>query len=449
MLITKMSLPRRTVLRGMGVTLALPLLDAMIPALSATAKTAANPVRRLGVIYVPNGMAMEYWTPATEGTAFELTPILRPLASFRNSMLVLSGLSGPRTAKAHSGGPTIFLTGVSPDPSKGNELAVSMDQIVAMDFGQHTQLASLELTLDGTEIAGSCEGTNPCSFTSTIAWRSPTTPLPMENNPRAVFERLFGDSGSTDTPARLVGLKRDRSILDSVTERVAELERRVAPSDRSKIREYLEAVRDIERRIQKAEEQSATELPVVDQPAGIPATFEAHAKLMFDLQLLAYQCDLTRVITFMFGRELSGRAYPEIGVPEAHHPLSHHEYDRVRIDKLGKVNVFHTTLFAYYLEKLQSTPDGDGSLLDHTLLMYGAGISDSNAHRHDDLPMLLVGGGAGQLKGGRHLRYPGDSKSSDSSLANLLVTVMDKLGVPADQIGNSTGKLAIETLSGL
>jgi hypothetical protein len=445
MFITKLSLPRRIFLRGMGTTLALPLLDAMIPALSAAVK----PVRRLGVVYVPNGMAMDYWTPTAEGTAFEFTPILLPLVPFRDSMLVLSGLNAPRTARAHAGGPTTFLTGVAPDRDKGAALAISMDQVAAREFGQHTQLASLELALDGNEIAGSCEGISPCAYTNTIAWRSPTTPLPMESNPRAVFERLFGDSGSTGTLARLAGLKRDRSILDSVTERIAHLERRVGPSDRTKIREYLEAVRDIERRIQKAEEQSATELPAVDQPAGIPATFEAHAKLMFDLQVLAYQCDLTRVITFMIGREISGRAYPEIGVPEAHHPLSHHENDPSRIAKLAKVNAYHATLFAYYLEKLRSTPDGDGSLLDHVLIMYGAGISESNSHRHDNLPMILVGGGAGELKGGRHIRYAGDSTSADSSLANLLVTVMDKLGVPADKIGNSTGKLAIETLSDL
>jgi len=441
MIVTKMSLPRRTVLRGIGATLALPLLDAMVPALLATAKTAANPVRRLGVVYVPNGMAMEYWTPAAVGTEFELTPLLLPLAPFRDRMLVVSGLNESRGGGSHAGASTKFLTGVG-----GNEdgtAAVSMDQFAAKELGQHTELASLELALDGRDHAGTCEGKYICAFVNTISWRSPATPLPMENNPRVVFERLFGDSGSTNPTARLALRQRGKSILDSVTQKIADLERGVGPQDRAKIREYLEAVRDIERRIQKAEEQSATEVPVVDQPAGIPATFEAHAKLMFDLQVLAYQCDLTRVITFMMGREFSGRNYPEIGVPEAHHPLSHHMYDPTKIATLAKINVYHTTLFAYYLEKLRSTPDGDGSLLDHLILMYGAGMSDSNAHNHNNVPIVLVGGGAGQLKGGRHLKYAGDPT------ANLLVTVMDKLGVPVEQIGNSTGKLAIETLSGV
>ncbi len=446
MIISKKSLPRRTVLRGLGTTLALPLLDAMIPASVAFAKTAASPVQRLGVVYVPNGMAMEYWTPTDAGTAFELTPILQPLAPFRDQILVLTGLSGPRSATSHTGGSTMFLTGVTPS-GRGIELATSMDQVVAKEFGQHTQLASLELALDGKDNAGSCEGA--CIFTNTISWRTPTTPLPMENNPAVVFERLFGDSGSTESTARLARFQRDRSILDSVTERVAHFERSIGPSDRAKLSQYLEAVRDIERRIQRAEEQKLAELPVVEQPVGIPTVFEDHAKLMFDLQVLAYQCDLTRVITFMMGRELSGRAYPEIGVTDAHHPLSHHDYDPERIARLSKVNTFHTTLFASYLEKLRTTPDGDGSLLDHVALMYGGGISDSNAHKHDNLPLLLVGGGSGKLKGGRHLKYPGDASTSDTSHANLLVTVVEKLGIPLERLGNSDSKLDIDTLSGV
>jgi hypothetical protein len=452
MIITKKCLPRRTFLRGLGVGLGLPLLDAMAPALVASSKTAASPVRRLGVVYLPNGMAMEYWTPAAEGAAFELTPVLQPLQPFRDRLLVLSGLSGPRAGIDHAGGSTMFLTGkVPPRPNegKGIELGTSIDQIVAKQFGQETQLASLEVKLDGADVAGSCDGAFSCAYTNTISWRTPTTPLPMENDPRAVFERLFGDSGSTDSAARLALFQRERSILDSLTERVSSLERRVGPSDRARITEYLESVRDIERRIQKAEEQNTRELPLMEQPVGIPGSFEEHAKLMFDLQVLAYQCDLTRVITFMMGRELSGRAYPEIGVPEAHHPLSHHDYIPERIATLSKINTFHVTLFAYYLEKLRSTPDGDGSLLDHVMIMYGAGISDSNAHKHDNLPILLVGGGAGRLQSGRHLKYSGDSKDAECSMANLLMTVVDKMGVPVEQIGNSTGKLPIETLSGV
>jgi hypothetical protein len=441
MIITKVSLPRRTFLRGLGATLALPLLDAMVPALTATAKTAGNPVRRLGVIYVPNGMAMEYWTPATEGSRFELTPILRALAPFQDRLIVVSGLNGPAGGGTHTGASTRFLTGVRAEVD--GTASVSMDQLVARELAEHTQLASLELALDGRDNSGTCEGRFICAFTNTISWRGRATPLPMENDPRAVFERLFGDSGSTDPQRRLDQIRRDRSILDSISDTVADLQARVGPSDRRKIQEYLEAVRDLERRIQKAEEQSDRAITPVDQPAGVPATFEEHAKLMFDLQVLAYQCDLTRVITFMIGREFSGRTYPEIGVPEAHHPLSHHQNDTGKIASLAKVNAYHTTLLAYYLEKLSAAADGDGSLLDHTLLMYGAGMSDSNAHDYHNMPVMLVGGGAGRLKGGRHL------KQRDGTWSNLLVTVMDTMGVPVDRIGDSTGKIDIETLSGI
>jgi hypothetical protein len=435
MFIAKVSLARRTFLRGFGVTLALPLLDAMVPALSAMSNTAANPVRRLGVVYVPNGMAMGYWTPAAEGSGFPTTPILQPLEPFRDQLLVVSGLSGPQGGGGHAGGSTLFLTGAVQENSKaGAKASVSMDQIVAREFGRQTQLASLELALDST-VGGACDGPFSCDLTTTISWRSPTTPLPMESNPRAVFERLFGDTGSTDPTARLLRLQRDSSILDSITETAATFVRGLAPSDRTKITEYLDAVRDIERRIQKAEEQNAINLPVVNQPVGIPASFEEHAKLMFDLQVLAYQCDLTRVITFMIGRELTGRTYAEIGVPDAHHPLSHHQNDPAKIERLSKVNAYHTTLFAYYLEKLRATPDGNGSLLDHMMIVYGAGISESNLHDHRNLPIVLVGGGSGTIKGGRHLKY------TDTPIANLLVTVSDKLGVPVERIADSTGEL--------
>jgi hypothetical protein len=436
-----MSLQRRTFLRGVGATLALPLLDAMVPALTATAKTAASPVRRLGVIYVPNGMAMDYWTPTAEGTAFDLPPVLLPLASFRDRLVIVTGLNGPAGGGTHTGASTRFLTGVRAETD--GTAGVSMDQLVARELGQYTQLSSLELALDGRDNSGTCEGKYICAFTNTISWRSRATPLPMENNPRAVFERLFGDGGSTDSTRRLDQLRRDRSILDSIRDTVADLQARVGPADRRKIQEYLDAVRDLERRIQKAEEQSGKEITPVEQPAGVPATFEEHAKLMFDLQLLAYQCDLTRVITFMIGREFSGRTYPEIGVPEAHHPLSHHQNDRTKIASLAKVNAYHATLLAYYLEKLRVTADGDGSLLDHTLLMYGAGMSDSNAHDYHNLPVLLVGGVAGHLQGGRHI------KEVDGTWSNLLLTVMDKVGAPVDRIGDSTGKVDIETLSGV
>jgi hypothetical protein len=446
MLIMKMSLPRRTILRGLGTALALPLLEAMVPALSAIAKTPANPTRRLGAVYVPNGMSMEYWTPVAEGSAYELTPILHPLAPFRDQMLVLSGLHGHWNA-THAGGSTSFLTGAQGQTGEVDiriDETMSMDQIVAKQYAQETQLASLELALDSRGNAGQCSGGYSCVYTNTLSWSSATTPLPGESNPRAVFERMFGDTGSTNVAIRRASVEKGSSLLDSVMEKISDLQRQIGPSDRAKVDEYLEGVRDVERRFQKAEEQSARELPVMDQPEGTPATFGEHARLMFDMQLLAYQADLTRVCTLMMGREQTGRVYTEIGVSEAHHPLSHHRNDPVKIATMSKINAFHTQLLAEYLAKLKATPDGDGSLLDHVMILYGAGMSNSNAHDHHNLPLLLLGGGSGTLKGGRHLKYANETPS-----ANLLVTMMDKMGVPRERIGDSSGKLDIDTLSGV
>jgi hypothetical protein len=443
MVITRMSLPRRTFLRGIGATLALPLLDAMVPALTAMSNTPANPVRRLGVVYVPNGMAMESWTPAVEGTGFELTPILQSLQPFRDRLIVLSNLRGVPGGGSHAGAATRFLTGmVARQRGTGVQASVSMDQVAAKHLAQETQLASLELGLDSRDFVGTCDAGYACAYSNTIAWRSATTPLPMENDPRAVFERLFGDSRSTDASARAATIQRNRSILDSVADKVRRLQQGVGAHDRTRIDEYLEAVRDVERRIQKAEEQTTKELPVVEQPAGVPATFEEHAKLMFDLQVLAYQCDLTRVTTFMIGRELSGRSYPQIGIPDAHHPLSHHEGDPARIAMMAKLNAYHVSQFAYFIERLRSTPDGDGSLLDHAMILYGAGMSESNEHYPYNLPILLLGGGSGQLKGGRHVRFP-----DDSQLASLHVTLLDKMGVPVERLGNSDGQLVLDPAS--
>ena len=446
MIITKKAIPRRTVLRGLGATLALPLLDSMVPALRATSQTAANPVVRFGTVYVPNGIVMPDWTPATEGAAFELTPTLQSMAPFRDQMLVLSGLNSTPPLKepgegtgVHARASTRFLANVAPPYARNSELhaGISMDQLAANELGRHTQLASLQLGMEGADFAGSCDNGFSCAYSYTISWRGPSTPLPMQHNPRAVFERLFGDSGSTDPAVRLARVKQQRSILDSVNEKVANLSRGLGPRDRIKLGEYLDGIRDVERRIQMADEQSARELPAFDQPAGIPATFAEHAKLMYDLQLLAYQADLTRIITFMLGHELSGRTYPEIGVSDAHHPISHHRNDPELIAKLAKINTYHLTLFASFVEKLRSTPDGDGSLLDHVMILYGAGMSDSNRHSPYELPILLVGGGAGQLKGGRHIRYP-----EGTPLANLHLTLLDKLGVPVERLGNdSTGRL--------
>ena len=444
MIVTKKAVPRRAVLRGIGATLALPLLDGMVPALTALSKTAAKPTNRLGVVYVPNGIMMEHWTPAAAGTAFEITPIVEPLAPFQDHLLMLSGLVNKEAdampgegAGDHSRGQGAFLTGVHPKKTEGADIqaGISMDQIAAKELGQYTQLASLELALESSDFVGSCDPGYSCVYESTISWRSPTTPLPMEHNPRAVFERLFGDNGSTDPAARVVRIREDRSILDAVTQTVARLQRGLGSRDRAKLTEYLEAIRDVERRIQKAEEQSARELPVVEQPAGVPTTYEEHAKLMFDLQVLAYQCDLTRVITFMMGRELSNRTYPEIGVPDAHHSVTHHQGDPEKMARVTNINTYHAKLFAYFLEKLRSTPDGDGSLLDHAMIIYGSGLSDGNMHAHNDLPILLAGGGAGQIKGGRRLRF-----SNETPLMNLHLTVLDKMGIPVESIGDSTGK---------
>jgi hypothetical protein len=445
MMITRKHLSRRTVLRGSGAALALPLLDGMVPALTALARTAASGVRRMAVVYTPNGMMMPDWTPKGHGAGFEFSPILASLAPYREHLIVLSGLEdkygwpqADEGAGDHARAAATFLTGVHVKKTEGADIrgGVSMDQIAARSLGNETQLASLELALESVELLGACDAGYSCAYANTISWRTPTTPMPMENDPRAVFERLFGGSDSTDAGARLARIEKERSILDSVRERVSGLQRQLGPRDQGKLTEYLEAVRDVERRIQKAEEQGARELPLVERPAGVPPSFEAHAKLMFDLLTLAFQTDLTRVSTFMLGREVSARAYPEIGVPDAHHPTSHHQNDPDKLAKLSKINVFHTQQFAYFLEKMRSTPDGDGSLLDHSMLLYGSAISDSNVHMHDNLPLVLVGGAKGRLGGGRHLAFP-----KGTPVTNLFLSMLDKLGVPADTIGDSSGRL--------
>ena len=440
MIITKMALSRREMLRAAGAAIALPFLDSMIPAFGGSRVLAAGAVRRLGVVYVPNGMMMPFFTPATEGAGFEFKPILKPLEPFRDQLRVISGLNGVVSTGAHAGASTRFLTTVAAKKSDSELVAdVSMDQFAARELGKQTQFASLELALEGRDFAGSCDIGYSCGYTNTIAWRSATTPLPMENDPRVVFERLFGEGGTTDARVRAARLRADRSILDSVLEKTAGLQQRLGSSDRSKLSDYLEAIRDVERRILLAEDQSTKNvtLPVVAQPAGVPSSYDDHAKLMFDLQVLAYQSDLTRVITFMMGREISGRTYPEIGVNEAHHPISHHQNDPEKIAKLARINTFHMSLFAYFVGQLRATPDGDGSLLDHVAILYGSGMSDSNAHSPSNLPLLLLGG-AGGLKGGRHLKF-----SDGLPVANLHLALLDKLGVSGvEELGNSTGKLA-------
>ncbi len=439
------SLPRRTVLQGLGATLALPFLEAMLPAFSRRGLAAAKPVHRFQTFYVPNGMAMPYWLPKGEGTAFELSPILEPLAPYRNQMLVLSGLKA-NWNYIHAGASGSFLTGTARGGRNEVEIIadVSMDQLLARHFASETQVPSLELSMDAPANAGACTGILSCVYTHTLSWRSPTQPLPMEWNPRAVFERLFGDSGSTDRTARAARLRQHKSILDSVTEKLVSLKRDLGPQDQVKVDEYADAVRDVERRIEKAEQQSNLELPTLEQPQGAPAVFEDHLALMLDLQLLAFQSDLTRVISFMIGKEQSARPYPQIGVPEAHHPLSHHNFVPELVERMSRINRYHVQLFSQYLAKLKATPDGDGSLLDHMTILYGSGISHSTTHSGDNLPLLVMGGGAGRLKGGRHLTY-----SDKPTMANLLVTLMDKMDVPVERIGGSTGKLPLDTLSGV
>ena len=437
------SLARRTVLRGLGATLALPFLDAMLPSLSAN--TAAKPVHRFQAFYVPNGMAMQYWSPKGEGKDFELTPILEPLAPYRNQMIVLSGIKATWNY-IHAGASGAFLTGTTRGGRNEVEIIadVSMDQLLARHFANQTQVASLELGMDRPNNAGACTGNLSCVYTHTLSWRSPTQPLPVEWNPRAVFETLFGDSGSTERSAREKRLQQHKSLLDAVTEKLADLRRELGPGDQVKVEEYTEAIRDVERRIQKAEEQRDLQLPEREQPQGAPPVFEEHLALMLDLQLLAMQADLTRVISFMIGKEQSARPYPQIGVPEAHHPLSHHNDLPELVARMSKINRYHTQLFSQYLAKLRATPDGDGSLLDHMTILYGSGISNSTKHSGDNLPLLLVGGRAGKLHGGRHLKYSGDP-----SMSNLLVTLMDKMEVPVDRIGGSSGRLPIDAMPGL
>ena len=442
MLITRRHLPRRTVLRGLGAAIALPLLDGMVPAATALARTAAAPIRRFGAFYVPNGMAMAWWFPQAEGALTELPPIAASLAQHKAQFLVLGGLDVEPANLVKKGGDHArasgtFLSCVPFDAISDSNViaATTMDQIAAKELGKQTQLASLELAIESTDMLGVCDNTS-CSLTNTIAWSTPTTALPCDNDPRSVFERLFGTSDSTDQAARLARIEQDRSILDAVTDEIARLDLGLGPADRRKFDEYLDAVRDAERRIQMAEAQSARELPVIEQPAGVPDDYAEHARLMMDLLALAYQVDMTRISTFMLAREVSGRAYPEIGVSDSHHPLSHHQDEPAKLDRLSRVNEYHFRQFAYLVDKLAATPEGDGTLLDNTLFLYGSGISDSNTHFHEDLPIALVGGKAAGIAGGRFVRYP-----QGTPLANLHVALLDKLGFPVDEFGDSTGKL--------
>ena len=449
MFITKKHLSRRTMLRGAGATLALPLLDSMVPALTAMSQTVASParLRRLGVFYVPNGMSMGYWWPKAEGAVEELPPILRSLEAHKDQVLLMGGLADKPADLMEGGGDHArsagtFLTATTFKLTTGADVyaAVSMDQVAARELGKETQLTSLELGIESNAMVGTCDGGSSCAYTNTIAWRTPTTPLPVERDPRAVFERLFGTSGSTDPAARLARLARDRTIIDAVASELKRLQMILGAGDRVKVSEYVDSVRDVERRIQTAEQQSSRELPLVDEPVGIPADYATHAKLQMDLLALAFQTDLTRVSTFMLAKEVSGRAYPEIGVSDSHHPLSHHQDEVAKLHRLHLINEYHFRQFGHLAKRLAETPEGDGTLLDHTALLYGTGISDSNTHFHDDLPVAVVGGQASGIKGGRYVRHP-----EGTPIANLYVSLLDRLGVHVDSFGDSTGR--VETLT--
>ncbi|HWF12000.1 MAG TPA: DUF1552 domain-containing protein [Bryobacteraceae bacterium] len=442
-LITKKHLPRRAFLRGMGAAVSLPLLDSMIPASTALAATAANPKSRLCFIYVPHGAVMDKFTPAAEGTGFEFTQILQPLAPYRDRLTIISGLANKAAESQGDGGgdhsrsgPS-FLSGVHPKRTEGEDIqaGITIDQIAAERIGQDTPLPSLELGTEDTGLVGVCDVGYSCAYMNSIAWKTPSTPLPMEINPRIVFERLFGDGSSTEE--RLANRQADRSILDSVTKETARLGNGLGARDRSRVSEYLDNIREIERRIQKAEQQASTAV-LPETPIGVPESFEEHAKLMYDLQALAYQADITRISTFMLARDLSQRTYPQVGVPEPHHATSHHGNNPATIAKLAKINTYHVTLLASFVERLKATPDGDGNLLDHTMILYGSSMSNPNEHNHFPLPLLLIGGGSGHLKGGRHVKF-----AERTPMSNMLLAVMDKSGIHMDKLGDSTGMLEI------
>ena len=442
--ITKKALPRRTVLRGIGSLVALPLLGAMVPALTATGRTAAAPISRLGFFYAPNGMFLPNFHPAGNGGRdYKITRILTPLKDYREQMTVVSGLSnnglvspnegGGVHTRAHGG----WLSGVLPKRTEGADIEAgkTVDQFAADELGKNTSLRSLELTTDSNFTVGNCENGYSCTYQNSTSWRSPTTPLYHERDPRVVFQRLFGNGGSVE--ARLAQMQTDRSILDSVTDSITQLERKLGPSDRIVMEEYLNAVREIERRIQRTVQNNASgPLPTAQQPAGVPDTYEEHVDTLFEMLVLAYQADITRVSCFQMARELSGRTYPNIGVPEGHHTVSHHQLNPHNIEQYTKINIHQVSLFSKLIDRMHNTPDGDGSLLDHSIMMYGTGMGDGDHHTPYDLPVILVGGGSGQMKGGQHIRY-----AMHTPFMNLGLTLLDKVGVKVDSISDSTGLL--------
>jgi hypothetical protein len=438
MIITKKALPRRTFLRGMGATLALPLLDAMVPSMTALANTPAEPVRRLGFIYMPMGCDITRWTPrSTDGTLKLLSPALQSLEPFVDQLTVFSNMELKNAYPGtHATSNAAFLSAAKAKWTESTDyfLGTTADQIAAQQIGKQTVLPSIELAMDLLQTVGQCDNGYACVYQNDLSWSSPTTPLPAEAHPRVVFERLFGEGGS---PAdRRAALKRRASLLDWVRDDISRLQNTLGADDRRRVGQYLDSIREVERRIQKAESDSGDQLPDLDRPVGVPASYADHAKLMFDLQTLAMQGDVTRVITFQLARETSTRTYPEIGVADPHHPLTHHGNDPEKIARMAKINAFHVSLFAYYLEKLKSTPDGAGTLLDHSVVLYGSGMGNPNVHDHVNLPIIVAGGGAGRMKGGRHITY-----AEPTPLANLHLTLLEKVGVRLDRFADSQGTI--------
>jgi Protein of unknown function (DUF1552) len=438
MIITKKAMPRRTFLRGLGATLALPLLDAMVPAATPLAKTPANPVRRLGFVFMPMGCDITRWTPPGENKLDELSPILSSLAPVKEHVTAITNLELQNAYPgSHATSNSAFLSAAKAKLTESTDyyLGTTVDQIAAQRIGQETQLPSLELAMDLLQVVGQCDNGYACVYQNNLSWSSPTTPLPAEAHPRIVFESLFGEGGSI--AERRAALRKKASLLDWFNDDIARLQRNLGPGDRARVSHYLETVREVERRIQKAEADTTDNpLPDLDRPVGVPAAYADHARLMFDLQVLALQGDVTRVITFQLARETSNRTYPEIGVPDPHHPLSHHGNDPEKIARMAKINQFHVSLFAEFLGKLKATPEGNGTLLDHSLYLYGSGIGNPNVHDHSNLPILVAGGVACGMKGGRHIKF-----AKPTPLANLHLTLLDKVGVHLDSFADSNGKV--------
>jgi hypothetical protein len=438
--ITKKHISRRAILRGAGVSLSLPLLESMIPAQTPLAGTAANPKTRLSCIYVPHGAVMDKWTPAAEGTGFEFTEILKPLEPFRDHLNVLTNLAHPAAGGVgsdagadHQRSAAVYLSGAHPERAE-TRLGVTIDQIAAQKIGQDTPLPSLELSIE--DVALNCGSGFGCAYMNTMVWKTATMPLPMENNPQVVFEKLFGD-GSNEAQ-RISRKQQARSLLDSLGQEVASLNRELPASDRAELSDYLEDIREIERRIDKASEHSQSNPDLPESPVGIPDSFTEHVKLMFDMQVLAWRADITRVATLMFARDTSAVVYPESGVRSGFHSTSHHSNIRANMDTFARINTYHTKQLAYFLDRLNKTPDGDGTLLDHSMVLYGSSMSNSNQHDHDPLPIVLAGGASGRLQGDRHIKY-----APHTPMSNLLVSMLNKLGIPAEKQGDSTGKLEV------